>query len=77
MEPDALSVVNYEELFKDHDKEMGRLFKFLGVPEQHVQTDLAKIHKDKKIHEYFVEKDQDDLKKALKDSEFSWILEDW
>ena len=77
LEPDALSVVNYEELSKDHDKEMGRLFKFLGVPEQHVQTDLAKIHKDKKIHEYFVEKDQDDLKKALKDSEFSWILEDW
>ena len=77
LEPDALSVVNYEDLSKDNDGEMGRLFKFLGVPPQHVQTELAKIHKDKKIHEYFVEKDQDDLRKALKESEFSWILEDW
>lgn len=76
LEPDALSVVNYEDLSKDNDKEMGRLFKFLDVPPQHVQTELAKIHKDKKIHEYFVEKDQDDLRKALKESEFSWILED-
>lgn len=77
LEQPSLSTVNYEDLSADNDGEMARLFKFLDVKVQKVTTDLAKIHKDKKIHEYFEEEDQDALRDALKESEFAWILENW
>lgn len=77
LEQPMLSVINYEDLSANTDEETARLFEFLGVPVQKVGTDLAKIHKDKKIHEYFEEEDQDRLRDALKESEFSWILDNW
>ena len=77
LEQPMLSVINYEDLSANTDEETARLFEFLGVPVQKVGTELEKIHKDKKIHEYFEEKDRDALRDALKETEFSWILDNW
>lgn len=77
-DPDVFETVIYEDLSDDMNKEMARLFKHLGVPVRPVQTDLAKIHKDKKIHEYFVEEDQEPIREYLQNSsEYSFLLDQW
>lgn len=72
---DRFAIVQYEDL-SDHTQTVtARLFDLLGVDdEREVKTDMAKIHKDVPTRNYFKEEQREELREALEQSEFAWVL---
>ena len=75
---DRFAIVQYEYL-SDHTQTVtARLFDLLGVDgEREVKTDMAKIHKDVPTRNYFKEEQREELRSALEQSEFAWVLDGW
>lgn len=75
---DRFAIVQYEDL-SDHTQTVtARLFDLLGVDdEREVKTDMAKIHKDIPTRNYFKEAQREELREALEQSEFAWVLDGW
>ena len=75
---DHFAIVHYEDL-SDHTQTVtARLFDLLGVDdEREVKTDMTKIHKDIPTRNYFKEEQREELRDALEQSEFAWVLDGW
>ena len=69
--------VIYEQLSDKTEEEMATLFDFLGVDKRNVHSRMEKIHKGKPTRSYFAEKDQEELRVALEESDFAWVLDGW
>ena len=69
--------VSYEDLSANTHQVVARLFDLLGVDaEREVETDMTKIHKELPTRNYFKEDEREELRGALEQSEFAWVLED-
>ena len=69
--------VDYEDLSRETEKQMERLFALLGVEQRKVQSQMEKIHEGKLTRDYFKKGQQDAVKEALEKSEFRWMLDGW
>ena len=69
--------VDYEDLSRETEVQMERLFDLLGVEQRKVQSQMEKIHEGKLTRDYFKKGQQDAVKEALEKSEFRWMLDGW
>ena len=69
--------VDYEDLSRETEVQMERLFELLGVEQRKVQSKMEKIHEGKLTRTYFKKGQQDAVKEALEKSEFRWMLDGW
>ena len=77
LDSDNYAFVDYEDLSDKTDEEMARLFYLLGVEAQRVETHMEKIHEGKQTRSYFKRNQQEALKEALEQSQYSWVLDGW
>ena len=69
--------VDYEDLSRETEVQMERLFELLGVEKRKVESQMEKIHEGKLTRDYFKKGQQDAVKEALEKSEFRWMLDGW
>lgn len=73
---DGYHRIYYEDLNRDVQGEMNRLFDFLGVKHEVVATELTKIHEGKRARRYFENgNDRNDIEAALRNSKYSFMLD--
>jgi len=77
LDSENYAFVDYEDLSDKTDEEMARLFDLLGVEAQTVETQMEKIHEGKQTRSYFKPNQQEALKEALEQSQYSWVLDGW
>jgi len=65
----------YEDLDQDNQGEMSRIFNFLGVEDEKVQSEYTKIHEGQRTREYFAEEDRDEVEAAIRESRFEYMLQ--
>lgn len=74
-----VTTVYYEDLLEDTTNEINRLFRFLGVDPQPVQSTFLKIHSEPRIRDYFLEDDnlREKYRSDMSRSIYSYLMADW
>lgn len=74
-----VTTVYYEDLMDDTIEEMNRLFRFLGVDPQPVQSSFLKIHSEPRIRDYFMNDDtlREKYRYDMSRSVYSYLMTDW
>mmetsp|Transcript_19624 Transcript_19624/g.38802 ORF Transcript_19624/g.38802 Transcript_19624/m.38802 type:complete len:364 (-) Transcript_19624:135-1226(-) len=72
---DGFHTMYYEDLNNDNQGEMNRIFDFLELEHEKVESQFTKIHKGKHASEYFSEKNKERVEGVIRNSEFAFVLE--
>mmetsp|Transcript_25510 Transcript_25510/g.53435 ORF Transcript_25510/g.53435 Transcript_25510/m.53435 type:complete len:355 (+) Transcript_25510:44-1108(+) len=72
---DGFHTVYYEDLANNEEKEMNRIFDYLNVAHEVVESEFVETHGGKKAREYFAEDDREKVEEAIKESEYEFMLE--
>ncbi|KAL7466623.1 hypothetical protein ACHAXS_006913 [Conticribra weissflogii] len=73
---DGYHRIYYEDLNRDIQGEMNRLFDFLGVKHEVVESELTKIHEGHRARRYFENgNNRNDIDAALRNSKYSFMLD--
>ncbi|KAL7464787.1 hypothetical protein ACHAXS_005120 [Conticribra weissflogii] len=72
---DGFHTVYYEDLANNEEEEMNRIFDYLGVAHEEVESEFVETHGGRRAREYFAEADRGKVKDAISESEYKFMLE--